>query len=604
MNKKSLLSTIATIFYLVTAAASPPKLIVRADDMGMFHEANTGCLESCVAGISTVVEVMPVGAWFLEAVSMLQEHPHIEVGIHLALTSEWDNVKWRPLTDCPSLADDDGYFLPSIRSTDDRPGLVNRDWSAGEIEAEFRAQIETVLRNIPQANHLTGHMGAMRFHPEVASIADRLAVEYGLMHLESEEVRDRHNITFVTYDGPSGTAQDKEESFIKMLGTLEAGRNYLFLDHPGVDTDEMESVGHRGYEKVRQDRAGVTALFTSQRVKDEIARLGIELTDYAGVIKPLPRTAPQDAGVDPDNIAAFLDAMTAGNIGIHSFMMLKDGNVVAEKWFGDNGPRIPHVMHSVSKTVTASAIGLAIDEGLVNLDDKVIAFFPDKLPQTVSPELSRLTVRHLLTMSVGHDVGAANSIRSSEEDWVRHFLSLPITEEPGTIFNYNSMATYMLSAIIQEVTGEKLLTYLYPRLFHPLGITGIYSAESPQGIQTGGWGMYLHTEDMAKIGQLLLQGGVREGRQVLPAWWIKEASSFQIDSWPSGVPRDNEEHPESDWNLGYGYQMWMCRHGAYRADGANGQFIIVMPDSNAVVAMTSDEQDMQKMLDLVWEYLR
>ena len=166
----------------------------------------------------------------------------------------------------------------------------------------------------------------------------------------------------------------------------------------------------------------------------------------------------------------------------------------------------------------------------------------------------------------------------------------------------------MLSAIVQKVTGEKVIDYLYPRLFRPLGIVGATWEESPQGINAGGWGLYLKTEDLAKVGQFLLQKGAWNGHQLLPKEWIEEASANQIASYPANTPK--EKYPEmkqgdkrSDWLQGYGYQMWRCRHNCFRADGANGQYIIVVPERDAVIAMTANIGNMQAELDLVWKYI-
>ncbi len=588
------------VFYTVTnLGAHPPRLIVRSDDMGAFHAINEACLEVCNNGICTTVEVMPVCAWFPEAVKMLRENPKIEVGIHLVLTSEWENVKWRPLTYCPSLTDENGYFLPMLKPDDVYPSLSLRDCSPEEVERELRTQIEVVLANLPQANHVTGHMGIMQ-HPAFAEISQRLAREYGLMHLESREMMDAHQISYAWFGGEHATTQQKFDSFIKTLDGLEDDRTYMFIEHPAVESDELNTVFHIGYENVMEDRIGVTELFTSPAIKEKIAERGIELTDYAGVMRRLPRTDPQSAGIPQEAIDNVIQAMQGSGVDLHSFMLLKKGEVVYEEWFGEHGPRVPHQMNSVSKTVTSCAIGIAIEEGLLELDDKVVSFFPDKLPANVSSNLAQLSIRHLLTMSVGHDVARANDIRATDNDWVESFLSLPVDTEPGTVFDYNSMATYMLSAILQEVTGQKMLDYLYPRMLLPLGITGIYSLESPQGIQTGGWGIFLKTEDMAKIGQLLLNKGEWNGQGILTAEWVQMASSAQIDNCPAGVERD----PANDWHQGYGFQLWKCHpSGVFRADGANGQFIIVMPEQQAVIAITAHENNMQMMLDHIWEHL-
>ena len=229
----------------------------------------------------------------------------------------------------------------------------------------------------------------------------------------------------------------------------------------------------------------------------------------------------------------------------------------------------------------------------------MISFFPELVPDPVPPHLAALTVKHLLTMTVGHDPDPSLVIPSTD-NWVRAFLETPIVKEPGSTFLYNSMATYMLSAIVTKVTGARLIDYLTPRLFEPLGVSGIDWETDPSGYNSGGWGLRLHTEDMAKFGQLFLQDGVWNGRRLLPEGWVAEASSLHIQQNPDSPA---EERAQSDWLQGYGYQMWRCRHHAFRADGAFGQYIVMMPDQDAVVAITSQTGNMQGVLDLVWEHL-
>ena len=321
---------------------------------------------------------------------------------------------------------------------------------------------------------------------------------------------------------------------------------------------------------------------------------------------PLPRSTPQAENVTRRGISAFLSAIQQSGQELHSLMIVRNGKVVAEQWFGDHAPSKPHAMYSVSKTFAATAIGFAVSENRLKVTDKVISFFPDKLPETVSPNLQALEIRHLLTMSVGHDVNRVEQARRvANADWVKAFLSVPIEEKPGTEFMYNSMATYMLSAIIQKVTGEKLIDYLTPRLFRPLGITGITWEESPQGINIGGWGLNVKTEDMAKLGLLYLQKGKWNGKQLLPESWIEEATTSHIASLPSGTKRENlkMKPADSDWLQGYGYQMWRCRHNGVRADGASGQFIVILPEKNTVIVLTANIPDMQAELNLVWEHI-
>lgn len=195
---------------------------------------------------------------------------------------------------------------------------------------------------------------------------------------------------------------------------------------------------------------------------------------------------------------------------LHSIMIVQHGNVLAEKWMSEGKEDEPHVLNSVSKTFTASAIGFAIAEGKLKLTDKVISFFPDQLPANISENLEAMTIHDLLTMTCGHDGDLRSNeraARNADKGWVEQFLAYPVDHKPGTFFAYNSPGTYMLSAIVQKVTGEKLVDYLYPRLFRPLGIVNVKWQESPEGINCGGWGLYLKTEDLAKMGQLFLQKG-------------------------------------------------------------------------------------------------
>ena len=310
----------------------------------------------------------------------------------------------------------------------------------------------------------------------------------------------------------------------------------------------------------------------------------------------------------PDSVAkameGFFQATADDSMDIHSVMIVKDGSVIYSHWQSEGVDSVPHVLHSVSKTFTATAVGLAIADGKIALTDKVIDYFPDKLPAEVSENLKSMTVRDLLTMSCGHDVEP--SFRGApDQDWVTAFLAHPVVHEPGTFYLYNSLGTYMLSAIVQQVTGEKVVDYLTPRLFEPLHIDKPRWEESPQGINCGGWGLYLKTEDLAKMGQLLLQKGEWNGQQLIPAEWVAEMSKKQVESINPGTLIEQAAErgmtkETSDWMQGYGYQMWRCRPGCFRADGARGQYIIVVPDKNAVIAITSNVEDLQGELNLVW----
>ncbi|MDR1557261.1 MAG: beta-lactamase family protein [Tannerellaceae bacterium] len=310
------------------------------------------------------------------------------------------------------------------------------------------------------------------------------------------------------------------------------------------------------------------------------------------------RSSPEKEGMRTEGILRFLEEVQTRRIDMHSLMILRHGKVVTEGWWYPYKPDYRHIMHSVSKTFTSTAIGFAVDEKLLSVNDKVISFFPDELPEDPSPYLAELSIRHLLTMSVGQE--PAPSFALSDGDWVKRFLATPIVHRPGTVFLYSSFASHMLSAIIQKVSGQTTFDYLKPRLFDPLHITGILWEADAQGITMGGWGMRIRTEDMARLGQFYLQEGRWNGRQLLSEAWIKEASSLQI------YQRDSltlEEELHNNWVQGYGYQIWRCTHNAYRADGANGQFIIIMPEQDAVVVITENTQDTQQILRLVSDHL-
>jgi len=314
----------------------------------------------------------------------------------------------------------------------------------------------------------------------------------------------------------------------------------------------------------------------------------------------LPKSTPEREGISSAGIIKFLDAIAASKHEMHSFILMRHGKVVAEGWWNPYRSELRHSMYSCSKSFTATAVGFAIQEKKLNLDDKVISFFPQDQPDTIRPFLDKLTVRDLLMMSDGMIPDPTSTVGALTTTWVKGFLRTPILQEPGTTFLYNSMGTFMLSAILQKVTGQKMIDYLKPRLFDPLGIVGVDWEENLQGINSGGWGLRIHTKDMAKFAQLFLQKGKWNGKTILPANWVQEASTMKIMQDPA-APESKRD--SSDWLQGYCYQMWRCRNNAYRGDGAFGQYMIVMPDQDAVMAITSETADMQSELNLVWEYI-
>jgi len=258
------------------------RLIVRGDDIGSSHAANVACIRSYKKGIMTSVEIMAPCGWFPEAVKMLNENPGLDVGVHVVLTSEWENIKWRPLTKARSLTDADGYFYPTIWQRKNAPAgsaLREANWKIEEIEKEMRAQIELAVRKIPHISHITCHMGCSSWDPKVKELWTKLAKEYKLDISTSEYGVQR----FPGYRGAK-TRQERTEKFIESLEALKPG-TYLFVEHPGLDTAEMRAIGHKGYYDVAVDRDAVTEVFVSEKVRKKIEQLGIELISYADLKK-------------------------------------------------------------------------------------------------------------------------------------------------------------------------------------------------------------------------------------------------------------------------------------------------------------------------------
>jgi chitin disaccharide deacetylase len=252
-------------------------LIVRGDDMGYAHSGNEALIQCFQNGIQRTIEVIVPSPWFPEAVKLLKQNPTVDVGVHLALTSEWDNVKWRPVSNAPSITDSDGYFFPFIWANPNYPGqaLKEHQWKIEDVEKEFRAQIELAKKHIPQVSHISAHMGCTDMTDEVSKLAKRLAVEYKI-DIDLKEL----GVKNTSYEGPRKTLAEKKSSFLKMLDKLEAGNDYLFVDHPGLDTPELRAISHKGYEDVAADRQGVTSLWTDKDVMEAIKKKGIKLKAY------------------------------------------------------------------------------------------------------------------------------------------------------------------------------------------------------------------------------------------------------------------------------------------------------------------------------------
>lgn len=309
---------------------------------------------------------------------------------------------------------------------------------------------------------------------------------------------------------------------------------------------------------------------------------------------PLPRSTPEAQGISSQAVRDFVEAADKVDT-LHSFMVVRHGHVIAEGWWKPEAADKPHVLNSLSKSFNATAVGLAIEDGKLGLDDPVLKFFPADAPAEPSANLKAMKVRDLLTMTCGHDaepkaVGGAPT--------VKQFLAHPVPHEPGTHFQYNSMGSYTLSAVVTKVTGQTTLEYLKPRLFEPLGIDHPEWASSPEGNSLGGSGLKICTEDIAKFGQLYLQKGRWNGKQLIPEKWVEQATSKQ-------VPNDQESHSKIgiDWRQGYGCQFWRCTHEAFRGDGAGGQLCVVIPDKDVVIAITAETGNFQGEMNAIWDQL-
>jgi CubicO group peptidase (beta-lactamase class C family) len=302
------------------------------------------------------------------------------------------------------------------------------------------------------------------------------------------------------------------------------------------------------------------------------------------------RSTPEEQGVASGAILSFLDAADRID-AMNSVMIVRHGHVIAEGWWGPYDADSNHELYSLSKSFTSTAVGFAVTEGKLSLDDEILKIFPEDAPAEVPANLKSMRIRDLLTMSAGHQDETSSA---ADKITAKSFLAHPVPHKPGTHFKYNTPATFMLSAAVQKRTGQTLADYLKPRLFEPLGITKPVWNTNSQGIALGGYGLRVRTEDIARFAQLYLQRGMWQGKQLIPADWIDLATSRQVS---------NGSNPKSDWEQGYGFQFWRCRHGAYRGDGAFGQYCLVLPEQDTVIAITSGLKDMQAVLNLVWEKL-
>lgn len=287
--------------------------------------------------------------------------------------------------------------------------------------------------------------------------------------------------------------------------------------------------------------------------------------------RPLPRVAPGQAGVPAALLDSLLRALDAPGAGTHGCIVARGGKVVCQAYWAPYTASHWHVTHSMCKSVTGTAIGMLADEGQLALDERLCDIFPEQCGLLTGRRTRALTVEHLLTMQSGVNFRETGAVL--ESDWVKGFFEADVLFEPGSQFDYNSMNSYMLSAILQRRTGQTLMEYLTPRLFEPLGFGDVAWERCPKGINKGGWGMYVHLEDMVKLGMLYLAGGVWEGRRLLSESWVQAATA----------PRARSAQGEE-----YGYQLWpRTADGVYMFNGMFGQYVVMAPDLDLVVAVNA-----------------
>lgn len=303
------------------------------------------------------------------------------------------------------------------------------------------------------------------------------------------------------------------------------------------------------------------------------------------------RATPESQGISSDLFAALLRELDASkDTEMHHFMALRHGKVICECNFAPYPKGMWHITHSMCKSITGMAIGMLIEEEKLKLDENIYDIFPDHINAFSKIFRPVITVENLLTMTSGVTFNESGIV--SGNDWLGSFLNASVNGKPGTEFQYNSLNTYVLSAIVTKRTGETLTEYLTPRLFGPLGITKYYWETSPKGITKGGWGLFLCAEDMAKLGQLYLQRGKWNGQQLVSEYWIEISTARHLKT-------QNDTY-------GYGYQLWMeQRPGSFEYNGMLGQNVIIYPDMDMVLVTNAGNKEMFQdciMLNIIRKY--
>ncbi len=298
------------------------------------------------------------------------------------------------------------------------------------------------------------------------------------------------------------------------------------------------------------------------------------------VAQPFLRVTPESQGVSSSTIAEFLSALAADReLNMHSVLVLRNGKLLAQAAFGEQDLQVWKMTFSACKSIVALAVGLLVDEGKLSLDTRVTELFLDKTSPVSRLKYKELTVEHLLTMTSGATFNEAAAM--TETDWLTAFFANAPASKPGREFRYNSLNTYVLAAVVCRVAGEGLCEYLQPRLFAPLGITEYYWEPGPDGVEKGGWGLYIGSEDLAKIGQLVLDGGKWNGKQLISKSWIKRATARAVAT--------------PDWmgEFDYGYQIWCGRErDRFLFNGMLGQNVLAFRDSGILLVSNAGNDEL------------
>ena len=305
------------------------------------------------------------------------------------------------------------------------------------------------------------------------------------------------------------------------------------------------------------------------------------------------RVKPEEVGVESGAVRALLREIQKEDLNLHGIILMRHGKVFAEGYVDPYRGDLTHMLFSMTKPFMSAAIALCVQDGLLSVEDRLVDIFADKLTNTPCENMQKMRVKHVLTMSTGHTKQPSGMLEEGD-DWVKAFMESYVQKEPGTQFLYNTCGSYMLSAIVSKVTGKPSIEFLRERLFEPMGFAPFWSEECPMVNSTGGYGLNVCLEDLAKFCTLFLQNGVWEGKQLIAKEWIDELSQYKSCSPFGGT----------DWESGYSYHFWLTRHeGMFRGDGAMGQHGVIMPKQDMVIAMNSCTYRVEKTLELFWDHL-